>query len=60
MIRSNLATASFNVVLVNNGVNSQNISAAGGEADLDVQFAFGLAFPVNVRVTTLSYLLSCV
>jgi tripeptidyl-peptidase I len=41
----------FNVQLVNGGVNSQNVSEAGGEADLDVQFAFGLAFPVNVRNT---------
>ena len=27
------------------GQNSQNISEAGDEADLDVQFAFGLTFP---------------
>lgn len=27
------------------GVNDQNISLAGGEANLDTQFAFGLSFP---------------
>lgn len=27
------------------GMNNQTLSAAGAEADLDVQFAFGLTFP---------------
>lgn len=27
------------------GINSQNVSLAGDEADLDTQFAFGLTFP---------------
>ena len=30
------------------GLNSQNLSEAGTEADLDVQFAFGLSFPIPV------------
>jgi len=35
------------------GENNQNISEAGAEAALDVQFAFGLAYPaaVNILVT---------
>ncbi|KAI0737695.1 tripeptidyl peptidase A [Daedaleopsis nitida] len=36
---------SFKTILINGGENSQNISEAGGEANLDVQFAFGLTFP---------------
>ncbi|KAK2466004.1 hypothetical protein APHAL10511_001645 [Amanita phalloides] len=36
----------FNVVSVKGGQNSQNLSAAGSEANLDVQFAFGLSYPL--------------
>ncbi|KZV66414.1 subtilisin-like protein [Peniophora sp. CONT] len=39
------SNSSFDVVLVNGGENSQNISEAGQEADLDVQYAFGLTYP---------------
>ncbi|KAF5358921.1 hypothetical protein D9758_004865 [Tetrapyrgos nigripes] len=39
--------STFNFVSVKGGLNDQNLSNAGGEADLDVQFAFGLSFPVN-------------
>ncbi|KAI0737696.1 tripeptidyl peptidase A [Daedaleopsis nitida] len=35
----------FTTALVNGGENSQNQSQAGAEANLDVQFAFGLSFP---------------
>ncbi|KAI0048692.1 tripeptidyl peptidase A [Auriscalpium vulgare] len=37
--------STFNVTFINGGVNNQTLSAAGGEADLDVQFALGIAFP---------------
>ncbi len=30
------------------GQNPQNISQAGAEANLDVQFAFGMSFPIKV------------
>lgn len=30
------------------GINSQNLSSAGAEANLDVQFAYGLSFPTPV------------
>ncbi|CCG82474.1 Putative uncharacterized protein [Taphrina deformans PYCC 5710] len=33
----------FNVTLISNGTNSQNLTEAGSEADLDVQYAFGLS-----------------
>ncbi|KAK0206859.1 tripeptidyl peptidase A [Desarmillaria ectypa] len=37
----------FKVVSINGGQNPQNISQAGAEANLDVQFAFGLSFPIK-------------
>ncbi|KAK0461797.1 tripeptidyl peptidase A [Desarmillaria tabescens] len=37
----------FGVVLINGGQNPQNVSQAGAEANLDVQFAFGLSFPIK-------------
>ncbi|KAH8118643.1 tripeptidyl peptidase A [Phellopilus nigrolimitatus] len=43
--RPDALNSSFNFVSVNGGQNSQNVSEAGDEADLDVQFAFGLTFP---------------
>ncbi|KAF5358974.1 hypothetical protein D9758_004895 [Tetrapyrgos nigripes] len=39
--------STFNFVSVKGGLNDQNASNAGVEANLDVQFAFGLSFPVN-------------
>ncbi|VDB84586.1 unnamed protein product [Peniophora sp. CBMAI 1063] len=39
------ANSSFNVVLVNGGENNQSLSEAGQEADLDVQYVFGLSYP---------------
>ncbi|THV08229.1 tripeptidyl peptidase A [Dendrothele bispora CBS 962.96] len=36
---------SFEFVSVKGGLNDQNLSNAGVEANLDVQFAFGLTFP---------------
>ncbi|KAM6496121.1 subtilisin-like protein [Amanita muscaria] len=35
----------FTVVSVNGGINPQNLSDAGAEANLDVQFAYGITFP---------------
>ncbi|KAK0444466.1 tripeptidyl peptidase A [Armillaria borealis] len=37
----------FQVVSINGGQNPQNRSQAGAEADLDVQFAFGMSFPIK-------------
>ncbi|EJT99523.1 subtilisin-like protein [Dacryopinax primogenitus] len=43
----------FTVELINNGTNSQNESDAGGEANLDVQYAGGLSFPIpNIYYST--------
>jgi len=39
------ASSSFKFVSVNDGQNSQNVTLAGVEANLDTQFAFGLTFP---------------
>ncbi|KAH9023374.1 tripeptidyl peptidase A [Lactarius pseudohatsudake] len=36
---------SFDVVLINGGLNNQTLDDAGAEADLDVQFALGISFP---------------
>ncbi|KAJ7784141.1 subtilisin-like protein [Mycena metata] len=41
------ANATFNVVSIAAGNNSQDPTQAGVEANLDVQFAFGLTFPVE-------------
>ena len=41
----------FTTLLANfcqGGRNDQNLSLAGGEANLDVQFAFGLSHPIPV------------
>ncbi|KAI0316450.1 tripeptidyl peptidase A [Amylostereum chailletii] len=43
--RPDALNSSFNVVLVNGGQNNQSTDEAGAEANLDVQFAFGLTFP---------------
>ncbi|KAH8114716.1 tripeptidyl peptidase A [Phellopilus nigrolimitatus] len=43
--RPDALNSSFKLVSVNGGQNPQNVSEAGDEADLDVQFAFGLTFP---------------
>ncbi|KAJ7639339.1 tripeptidyl peptidase A [Roridomyces roridus] len=38
--------STFKFISVNGGIDPQNLSLAGGEANLDTQFAFGLSFPV--------------
>ncbi|EJD01556.1 tripeptidyl peptidase A [Fomitiporia mediterranea MF3/22] len=43
--RPDALNSSFQFISVNGGQNSQNISDAGVEANLDTQFAFGLTFP---------------
>lgn len=37
------------------GLNDQNQSAAGAEAGLDVQVAFGLTYPIKVRISRLKF-----
>jgi tripeptidyl-peptidase-1 len=39
--------SSFKFVSVNGGLNNQSLAEAGDEADLDVQFAFGLSHPIS-------------
>ncbi|KAF8622167.1 hypothetical protein AX15_007283 [Amanita polypyramis BW_CC] len=43
--RPDALNTSFEFVSVEGGINPQNLSLAGAEANLDVQFAFGLSFP---------------
>ncbi|KAF9266299.1 tripeptidyl peptidase A [Marasmius fiardii PR-910] len=45
--RPDALNSSFEFVSVKGGINSQNLSEAGIEANLDVQFAFGLSFPIK-------------
>ncbi|KAJ2930578.1 hypothetical protein H1R20_g6516, partial [Candolleomyces eurysporus] len=45
--RPDALNTSFNFVSVNGGINDQNLTLSGAEAALDVQFAFGLSYPVN-------------
>ncbi|KAF9266300.1 tripeptidyl peptidase A [Marasmius fiardii PR-910] len=45
--RPDAVNSSFKFVPVKGGLNSQNLSEAGIEANLDVQFAFGLSFPIK-------------
>ncbi|KAF8514827.1 peptidase S8/S53 domain-containing protein [Hysterangium stoloniferum] len=44
--------SSFDVVSINGGQNNQTLSRAGGEANLDTQYAFGLTFPTPATVFT--------
>ncbi|OJT09515.1 Tripeptidyl-peptidase sed3 [Trametes pubescens] len=43
--RPDALNSSFTTVLINGGLNNQTLSEAGGEANLDTQFAYGLTFP---------------
>ncbi|TFK55639.1 tripeptidyl peptidase A [Heliocybe sulcata] len=45
--RPDAVNSTFNFVSVNGGQNNQTASAAGVEADLDVEFAYGLTYPTN-------------
>ena len=36
------------------GTNNQTPADAGDEANLDTQFAFGLSYPISVRISALS------
>ncbi|KAJ2917503.1 hypothetical protein MD484_g2914, partial [Candolleomyces efflorescens] len=45
--RPDALNSSFNFVSVNGGINDQNLTLSGAEAALDVQFAFGLSYPIN-------------
>ncbi|KAG6850641.1 hypothetical protein H0H93_010833 [Arthromyces matolae] len=51
--------SSFSVISINNGTNNQTLSAAGAEANLDVQFAFGLSDPVPVTQFTFPLSIIC-
>ncbi|PFH49233.1 hypothetical protein AMATHDRAFT_48849 [Amanita thiersii Skay4041] len=44
--RPDAVNSSFKFISVNGGLNDQNLSLAGAEANLDVQFAFGLSHPI--------------
>jgi tripeptidyl-peptidase I len=35
------------------GANNQTLAVAGGEANLDTQFGFGLSHPIPVRIYVL-------
>ncbi|KAI6018299.1 peptidase S8/S53 domain-containing protein [Pisolithus marmoratus] len=37
--------SNYTIISINNGQNNQSIAAAGEEADLDAQYAFGLTYP---------------
>ncbi|KAJ3761594.1 tripeptidyl peptidase A [Lentinula raphanica] len=39
--------SSFRVISVAGGQNNQTLSEAGDEADLDIEFGFGITFPIN-------------
>ncbi|KAJ3718019.1 peptidase S8/S53 domain-containing protein [Lentinula guzmanii] len=39
--------SSFTVLSVAGGQNNQTLSEAGDEADLDIEFGFGITFPIN-------------
>ncbi|GLB34137.1 putative protein CC1G_01435 Coprinopsis cinerea okayama7 130 [Lyophyllum shimeji] len=44
--RPDALNSTFKFLSVKGGLNSQNLSEAGAEAGLDVQFAFGLSHPI--------------
>jgi hypothetical protein len=43
------------LIFFEGGTNSQTPADAGDEANLDVQFAFGLSHPIPVRIYVLHY-----
>ncbi|KJA29734.1 hypothetical protein HYPSUDRAFT_196076 [Hypholoma sublateritium FD-334 SS-4] len=43
----NAVNSTFKVISVAGGLNNQSLADAGDEADLDVQFAFGISHPVS-------------
>ncbi|ETW83671.1 serine protease S53 [Heterobasidion irregulare TC 32-1] len=43
--RPEAVNSTFKVELINGGLDNQTLSAAGAEANLDVQFAYGISFP---------------
>lgn len=45
--RPEAVNSSFEFVSVHGGINPQDPQLAGDEADLDVQFAFGLSYPIK-------------
>ncbi|KAF8969344.1 subtilisin-like protein [Flammula alnicola] len=45
--RPDALNSSFKFISVAGGQNNQSLAAAGDEADLDVQFAFGLSHPIS-------------
>ncbi|KZT67453.1 subtilisin-like protein [Daedalea quercina L-15889] len=44
--------ATFDVIYINNGTNNQSLAAAGVEANLDTQYAFGLSYPTPATFYT--------
>ncbi|KAF9567381.1 tripeptidyl peptidase A [Agrocybe pediades] len=44
--RPDAVNSTFEFISVKGGLNNQSAAAAGDEANLDVQFAFGLSFPI--------------
>ncbi|TFY52562.1 hypothetical protein EVJ58_g9946 [Rhodofomes roseus] len=44
--------STFDVIYINNGSNDQSLDAAGVEADLDTQYAFGLSYPTPATFYT--------
>ncbi|KIM46464.1 hypothetical protein M413DRAFT_8304 [Hebeloma cylindrosporum] len=44
--RPDALNSTFKFISVNGGLNNQTLDEAGDEADLDVQFAFGLSHPI--------------
>ncbi|KAF9480670.1 subtilisin-like protein [Pholiota conissans] len=45
--RPDALNSTFNVISVAGGLNNQSLDEAGGEANLDTQFAFGLSHPIS-------------
>jgi len=39
--------STYKTVYINNGTNSQNVSLAGDEADLDSQYGYGISYPTK-------------
>ena len=39
------------------GINNQTLEVAGSEANLDTQYAFGLSYPIPVRIYVFYYLI---
>ena len=53
-LQNNILIVTVYLMFFEGGINNQTLEAAGLEANLDTQYAFGLSHPIPVRIYVLS------